>query len=166
MTKAEKIEEQIMKIALWGTGIWAACAMIAKWQRDVQRSEPTPNYSGGEDEPEDGVSGLTQRHKDILYDVQVKLHNLKGDKQYKTLTKAILDDFEWMKHYADVNASYGYGIRTLKKLNRCAEDYVRYYGKPGEEYVDIVNEIGWGECAGDRDYVEKAWSKLSMWANL
>ena len=162
MSKADKIEQTALRILGAGIAAWFILAA-----RNYARRKGTEDYFAEKNNGEstDGVGGLSQRHKDILYQVQVKLHALKGDKQYKTLTKAILDDFEWMKHYADVNAAYGYGLKTLKRLNKCAEDYVAYYGKPGEEYVDLVNEIGWGECAGDRDYVEKAWDRLYRWAN-
>ena len=150
----------MLKILAVGAALWAIVAA-----RQAAKRKGTEDYFADKNNGTNGIGALSQRHKDILYKVQCKLHAIKGDKQYKTVTKGMLDDFEWMVHYADVNASYGYGLKTLKKLNRCAEDFVSYYGKPGEEYVDIVNEIGWGKCAGDRDYVEKAWDKLERWAN-
>ena len=34
MSKADQIERKIMKAVAWGTGIWAAIAILSKWQRD------------------------------------------------------------------------------------------------------------------------------------
>lgn len=41
MSRADKIEEKIVRGAIIGGGIWAGIALIAKWRRDAEKADPT-----------------------------------------------------------------------------------------------------------------------------
>lgn len=46
MSRADKIEQKIVRGAIIGGGIWAGIALIAKWRRDAEKADPTSGING------------------------------------------------------------------------------------------------------------------------
>lgn len=102
--------------------------------------------------------------KTILKSACDKLYASINREIKKSLPTAFLDDAEWMIECACINAEEGYEASSLKRLNRCARDYVEEYSTIGAEYCDLIGAIGYAQCTEDIDYEQNKWNALKEWA--
>lgn len=70
----------------------------------------------------------------------------------KTSKAALSEDIRWMLECAEINAEYGYGIRTLEQTNSTAIDLIGEFGERGLLLVRACAKIGWWVCAEGWSY--------------
>lgn len=103
-------------------------------------------------------------HEDILLSAFNKLYVAAGRPKHETLSANAKTDASWLIGCAELNAEYGYGCKTLKKLNATGRYYAQEYGQLGAEFCDHIGRIGWARCAEDKAYEEEKWNELKAWA--